>query len=108
MVDYTDEDSNAIGNRLMKYSEPIFSVLFLIEAIIKIVAHGFIWDRGCYLRDLWNWLDFAVVITALLGFIPGMKNISMLRTFRLFRPLRSLSVLPGMKVLVNTLLSSVR
>lgn len=39
--------------------------------------------------------------------IPGMGNVSAVRTFRLFRPLRSLSAIPSMKLLVNTLLYSV-
>ena len=36
-----------------------------------------------------------------------MGNVSAIRTFRLFRPLRSLSAVPSMKMLVNTLLLSV-
>lgn len=62
--------------------------------------------EGCYLRDAWNWLDFIVVITALLSFLPSMGNITGLRTFRIFRPLRSLSAIPSMKILVSTLLNS--
>ena len=41
-----------------------------------------------------------------MDFIPGMTNVSVLRTFRLMRPLRSLTVLPKMKLLINTLLVS--
>jgi hypothetical protein len=36
-----------------------------------------------------------------------MANVSGLRTFRLFRPLRSLSTLPNIKILIGTLLASV-
>ena len=78
-----------------------------MEAVIKIVAMGFIMEQGCYLREAWNWLDFIVVITALLSSLPGMNNVSGLRTFRLFRPLRSLTSLSSMQDLVETLLSSV-
>jgi hypothetical protein len=85
----------------------MFTVFFTIEALAKILAMGFILEKGCYLRDAWNWLDFIVVITALMQALPGMNNVSGLRTFRLFRPLRSLSALPSMRILVNTLLSSV-
>ena len=66
---------------------------------------GFVAERGCYLRDAWNWLDFIVVVTSLLQFvIPA--NVSVLRTFRLIRPLRSLSSVPSMRLLVSTLISS--
>ena len=60
-----------------------------------------------YLTEAWNWLDFIVVVTALLEFLPGMAGVSPLRTFRLFRPLRSLTTMPSMKLLVGTLMASV-
>ena len=67
---------------------------------------GFIFEEGCYLRDIWNWLDFTVVITGALTSLPGMSNWSVLRTFRIFRPLRSLSASPSMRMLVNTFFQS--
>lgn len=67
---------------------------------------GVIFHEKCYLRDGWNWLDFIVVITSLIQSLPGMSNVSALRTFRLFRPLRSLSAFPAMRVLVSTLFQS--
>lgn len=73
---------------------------------MKIIAYGFVLVPGSYLRDPWNWLDFTVVLTSLLGILPQMNNISGLRTFRIFRPLRSLSALPSMRILVSTLLTS--
>lgn len=107
LVDYTDLGADTIGNKLAAYSEPVFTAIFTAEAVIKIIAQGFIFDRGCYLRDAWNWLDFFVVITALLNYLPNVTSVSGLRTFRLFRPLRSLSAFPSMRTLVNTLLTSV-
>ena len=106
MIDYTNPNSGELRNLLNEYSEPIFTTIFTCEAGIKIIATGFILDKKCYLREAWNWLDFIVVITTLLTFIE-LDNVSGLRTFRLFRPLRSLSALPSMRVLVNTLLASV-
>jgi hypothetical protein len=105
--DYTDFDNDKITNKILSTSEPIFTTLFTLEAIIKIVGMGFFIGSGSYLREAWNWLDFIVVITSLLNFIPSMKNVSVLRTFRLFRPLRSLTTLSNMRILIGTLLSSV-
>lgn len=92
--DYTNNDSSYWGNSINIKLEFLFACVFTLEAFIKIIAYGFILEQGCYLRDPWNWLDFIVVITALLNFLPGMQNISGLRTFRIFRPLRSLSAFP--------------
>jgi voltage-gated sodium channel type II alpha len=68
---------------------------------------GFILDPGSYLRDAWNWLDFIVVVSSLLTVIPQMTTVSGMRTFRLMRPLRSLTTMPSMKILISTLLASV-
>ena len=94
-------------NRITDESEILFTIFFTFEASVKIIAMGFILGNTCYLRDGWNWLDLTVVITALMENLSDMENVSALRTFRLFRPLRSLSAIPSMKLLMNTLMSSV-
>lgn len=105
IYDYKNPDAPSLRNTLVDKSELVFTILFTIECTLKILAMGFICERGCYLRDAWNWLDFIVVVTSLLQFlIPA--NVSVLRTFRLIRPLRSLSSVPSMRLLVSTLISS--
>lgn len=83
-------------------------MLFTAEAIIKIIAMGFAIGQGTYLKDPWNWLDFFVVVTSLLAFLPNVYNVSGLRTFRLLRPLRSLSTMKSMRILVGTLMKSLQ
>jgi len=111
IMDYTwvriyADDPPPIGNWLVEQSEVYFTFFFTAECLFKIISLGLILNKGCYLRDGWNWLDFTVVVTALIQNLPGVQNVSSLRTFRLFRPLRSLSAVPSMKVLVNTLFLS--
>ena len=65
-------------------------------------------DKNCYLRDYWNWLDSVVVAGSILAYLPNVGNFTVLRTFRLFKPLRSLRTLPAMQELVVTLLESVQ
>jgi hypothetical protein len=89
---------------MVEKSEIYFILIFLFEAIARILAMGFIIGKGSYLRNQWNWLDFIVVVTSLLNFLPSMRNVSGLRTFRLFRPLRNLTTVPSMRTLVKTLL----
>ena len=38
-------------------------MIFLLEAVIKIVAMGFIGHSKAYLRDPWNIIDFVIVVT---------------------------------------------
>jgi hypothetical protein len=93
-------------NRLQENSEMFFTIFFTAEAAIKIITYGVVMQDTCYLRDGWNILDFSVVITGLLQNIPGLQNTSGVRAFRLLRPLRSLSAIPSMRMLVTTLISS--
>lgn len=94
-------------NTLLYETEIIFTVLFTLEFVLKVIAQGFVLGRGAYLRDSWNIIDFLVVVTALLASIPGMPTTAAIRVFRVLRPLRSISALPGLQHLVVSLLRSV-
>lgn len=106
IYDYENPNSNSARNKIVNYLEPVFIVVFTAEAILKIIALGFILDKGTYLRDAWNWLDFIVVLTSLLSLIPSITNVSVIRVFRLFRPLRSFTALPAMKSIISTMIKS--
>ena len=77
-------------------------VIFCIEFLIKSVAMGFWSGKDSYIRDNWNKLDFIVVVAGLLEIIPAFPNFSMLRCFRVLRPLRSISRLPKLKLQAKT------
>ena len=49
-------------NTLIDETEVIFTIIFTIECILKIIGMGFTGPNG-YLHDRWNWLDFVVVVT---------------------------------------------
>ena len=40
-----------------------FLGIFCVEAFLKIVALGFVLHKGSYLRNIWNIMDFIVVVT---------------------------------------------
>ncbi|TRY88586.1 hypothetical protein DNTS_034554 [Danionella cerebrum] len=44
-------------------TEPYFIGIFCFEAGIKIIALGFVFHKGSYLRNGWNVMDFVVVLT---------------------------------------------
>jgi hypothetical protein len=72
---------------------------------------GFILHTKSYLRDIWNWLDFFVVMISVVGWLPGVEgnsSLKSLRTFRILRPLRSINSMPRMKALIKTLLASLK
>lgn len=45
-----------------EHVEYIFLVIFTVEALMKIIADGFILHTGAYLRNGWNILDFIIVV----------------------------------------------
>lgn len=48
---------------LQEKTEPYFIGMFCFEAGIKIIALGFVFHKGSYLRNGWNVMDFIVVLS---------------------------------------------
>ena len=90
-------------------------MIIYLEFLLKISAMGFAFGSNSYLSDGWNWLDFFVVgssaateIISILNIGGGAgKGLSALRAFRLLRPLKLLTAMPSMKLLLSTLFESV-
>ena len=40
----------------------VFTAIYTLEMILKIISRGFILHNYAYLRDPWNCLDFIVVV----------------------------------------------
>nr|XP_012597610.1 sodium channel protein type 10 subunit alpha isoform X2 [Microcebus murinus] len=95
-------------NDLPERVEYVFTVIYTFEALLKILARGFCLNEFTYLRDPWNWLDFSVITLAYVGEAIDLRGISGLRTFRVLRALKTVSVIPGLKVIVGALIHSVR
>ncbi|XP_041748107.1 dihydropyridine-sensitive L-type skeletal muscle calcium channel subunit alpha-1 [Coregonus clupeaformis] len=117
-----DEDSNNTNSNLESL-EYIFLIVFSIECFLKIVAYGFLFHENAYLRNCWNILDFVCVSVGLFAVIgdsityisgveaqPGEKgggfDMKALRAFRVLRPLRLVSGVPSLQVVMNSILKS--
>ncbi|KAH0627619.1 hypothetical protein JD844_003596 [Phrynosoma platyrhinos] len=74
----------------------------------KILARGFCLNEFTFLRDPWNWLDFSVIVMAYMGEFIELGNVSVLRMFRVLRALKTISIIPGLKVIVGALIQSVK
>ncbi|KAG7455504.1 hypothetical protein MATL_G00257440, partial [Megalops atlanticus] len=91
-----------------KYVEYTFTAIYTFESMIKILARGFCVGPFTFLRDPWNWLDFSVIIMAYVTEFVDLGNVSALRTFRVLRALKTISVIPGLKTIVGALIQSVK
>lgn len=82
------------------------TVFFICESIIKILGHG----PTVYFKDGWNIFDFSITLLSAIFIYyndPRYNSLRSFRVFRVLRPLRLLSQLPGLKLVINSLLASV-
>ncbi|XP_076324992.1 sodium channel protein para-like isoform X1 [Tachypleus tridentatus] len=96
------------NNESIEQYEVIFTTIYTIESCIKILARGFILDKFTYLRDPWNWLDFVVISLAYITMGVELGNLSVLRTFRVLRALKTVAIIPGLKTIVGAVIESVK
>ncbi|CAL9698617.1 unnamed protein product [Knipowitschia caucasica] len=91
-----------------KNVEYTFTGIYTFESLIKILARGFCLGNFTFLKDPWNWLDFSVILMAYITEFVNLGNVSALRTFRVLRALKTISVIPGLKTIVGALIQSVK
>ncbi|XP_042869759.1 voltage-dependent calcium channel type A subunit alpha-1-like isoform X4 [Penaeus japonicus] len=103
-----DGDKTPLAQDLDK-TEPYFLFIFCVEASLKIIALGFVLHPRSYLRNIWNMMDFVVVVT---GFITlfGQDAIEVdlrtLRAIRVLRPLKLVSGIPSLQVVLKSIIKA--
>ncbi|XP_054719182.1 voltage-dependent T-type calcium channel subunit alpha-1H-like, partial [Uloborus diversus] len=95
----------------------IFTIVFAFEMAVKVLAKGLWYGPNAYFKSGWNIMDGFVVGISLVDVLLSVvaesspRIFGILRVFRLLRSLRPLRVInraPGLKLVVQTLLSSLR
>ncbi|XP_046973964.1 muscle calcium channel subunit alpha-1-like isoform X15 [Vanessa cardui] len=107
---YPASDSN-YTNWVLEKIEYIFLVIFTGECVMKIIAYGFVMHPGSYLRNGWNLLDFTIVVigmvsTVLSSIFKDAFDVKALRAFRVLRPLRLVSGVPSLQIVLNSILKA--
>ncbi|KAF1398135.1 Voltage-dependent L-type calcium channel subunit alpha-1S, partial [Spheniscus humboldti] len=114
------EDDTNVANSSLEKIEYAFLIFFAIEAMLKIIAYGFLFHTDAYLRNGWNVLDFSIVSLGLItmtleqvnakqGGTSGGKggfDVKALRAFRVLRPLRLVSGVPSLQVVLNSIIKA--
>ena len=88
-------------NELLESIELGFLIVFTLEVLVKLVALA-----GKFFTDGWNVLDFVIVGSGYLVFIFPDFSSSTFRTIRVLRPLRSIGMMPGVRLLIDALIRS--
>ena len=99
MAKFPKPELNGYVNHTVNFSTSICRYIFLgiysFEMVLRSVAKGFILNNYSYLRSPWNWLDFLVIFSGYLTSFIEMGNLAGLRTFRVLRALKTISILPS-------------
>jgi hypothetical protein len=88
----------------------IFTGVFTVEAIIKIIGLGF----KLYFKDKWNLFDFVIVVGSYIGLIiefstsisVGLQT-TILRAFRISRMLRLVKRAKSLKIIFETFIITI-
>ncbi|KAF2893229.1 hypothetical protein ILUMI_12948 [Ignelater luminosus] len=108
---------NSTERTFLSSTNYLFTVVFAIEMFVKVVAWGMCYGPDAYFTSGWNIMDGSLVIISTVDLLMSLISESsprifgILRVFRLLRSLRPLRVInraPGLKLVVQTLLSSLR
>nr|XP_034368828.1 voltage-dependent R-type calcium channel subunit alpha-1E isoform X3 [Arvicanthis niloticus] len=110
--------TNSERNKVLRYFDYVFTGVFTFEMVIKMIDQGLILQDGSYFRDLWNILDFVVVVGALVAFALAnalgtnkgrdIKTIKSLRVLRVLRPLKTIKRLPKLKAVFDCVVTSLK
>ena len=89
----------------------ILNAFFTIEFILKIIAYGaLINGHDSYFRSVSNYLDFVLVLSALVSYSPNVsdffRTLKILRALRVLRPLRMIEKNEGLKIVIDSILAS--
>nr|AEJ87267.1 voltage operated calcium channel Cav1A [Dugesia japonica] len=110
---YPNNDSNST-NKILEKLELVFVIIFTFESLLKIISYGFILHPNSYLRNAWNILDFFIVLIGLVTeflawtSVEAKVDIKSLRAFRVLRPLRLVSGLPSLQIVLNSIITAMK
>ncbi|XP_041481260.1 voltage-dependent calcium channel type A subunit alpha-1-like isoform X7 [Lytechinus variegatus] len=126
-------DPDDMRNQVLEYFDYVFTGIFTIEMVLKIMDMGLLLHKGSYMRDLWNILDAIVVVCALFAYAyrgassptpmtmtmvessgtggggpQNLNTIKSLRVLRVLRPLKTIKRVPKLKAVFDCVVNSVK
>ncbi|XP_018802975.1 PREDICTED: voltage-dependent calcium channel type A subunit alpha-1 isoform X4 [Bactrocera latifrons] len=101
-------DKTVLALKLEK-TETYFLCIFCVEASLKILALGLVLHKHSYLRNIWNIMDFIVVVTGFMALLPQKwieVDLKTLRAIRVLRPLKLVSGIPSLQVVLKSIIKA--
>eukprot|EP00794_Sanderia_malayensis_P016249 gene16249-17890_t len=113
--DTINEDSKT--NQVLLYLDCIFTSIFALEVLIKLINYGAILHKGAYFRDEWNFIDALVVSCAIASLVlshdkspsaDSEKIVGVLRVLRVLRPLKAINKAKKLKAVFQCMMFSLK
>ena len=103
-------------NKVLNQIDYVFSAVFIVEAMLKILTNGFVIGQKTYLRDPWNVIDFLIVLAACIDFFmvaldaeqDSLSALKSIRVLRVLRPLKAVKTLSSLRKQTSALLLSLK
>ncbi|XP_033105567.1 voltage-dependent L-type calcium channel subunit alpha-1D-like [Anneissia japonica] len=106
-------------NEILQKFDYVFTGIFTIEIMLKVVAYGLVIHKGAFCRNSFNLLDLLVVTVSYISYsldmpsnkVEGKEGISavkILRVLRVLRPLRAINRAKGLKHVVQCVIVAIK
>ncbi len=93
---------NTSLDQTVQWLDALITLFFLFEVTIRLIAEPRTLD---FFKKGWNVFDFVIVVASLMP-VDGNDTVLLARLLRIFRVLRLISVIPELRVLINSLLKA--
>ncbi|MDQ6989303.1 MAG: ion transporter [Mariprofundaceae bacterium] len=103
MIGASTYDMNPRWMALIHLLDTAITIFFLIEIIIRMLAEERFLN---FFKSAWNIFDFLIVTVSLIP-IDDSEMVLLARLIRIFRVLRLISIIPELRVLINSLLIAI-
>ena len=87
---------------MVQWLDAFITLFFLFEVSIRLIAEPRTLD---FFKKGWNVFDFVIVLASLVP-VDGNETVLLARLLRIFRVLRLVSVIPELRILINSLLKA--
>ncbi|CDW54429.1 voltage dependent t type calcium channel subunit [Trichuris trichiura] len=108
----------SVERMFLDVSNYVFTAVFAVEMLIKVIAKGLVLGDKAYFKNGWDFMDGTLVIISFCNLLFDLLHrtdaprifsvVRVLRLLRALRPLRVINRAPGVKLVVQTLISSLK
>ena len=88
LFDYEDRSKTGLANHTLASFNVVFIAIYIVEAICKVIAMGFLLHPNSYLRNGWHLYDIFIIIVGILAAIPQLSENRLIHVLSVMRILK--------------------